>query len=111
MPIPNRYRTAEDDAPPPLPPPKFLPGMPLPDFRHERGPSLDSNCSWEGPRRGSEQERTGYGRESGAPGGGPLRFPHKDEGYHSLNSTVSFGYATADESPIPTVFLPPWRIC
>lgn len=92
MPIPHYRQTAEDIAPPPLPPPKYLPNMapPLPEFKHERGPSLDSNGSWDSPRQGVEQDRMSYGRETGMQGGLP-RMPPKDEGYHSLNSTVSFG--------------------
>ena len=98
MPIPNNRHTAEDDAPPPLPPPKFLPGMgpPPPEIKHERGQSLDSNGSWESPRHEPDRGRMSFGREAGPPGGA-LRFPHKDEGYSSLNSTVSFGYASSKE--------------
>ncbi|KAI0425349.1 hypothetical protein F5Y09DRAFT_335058 [Xylaria sp. FL1042] len=84
MSIPNNRRIAEDDAPPPLPPPRYLPGMGLPGPpNHDRIPSIDSNASWEGTRRDDE--------------GDPLRFRkqeisrshQRDEGYHSMNSTFS----------------------
>lgn len=108
MSIPSSGYTAEDLAPPPLPPPKFFPHMqpPPPDFKHERGRSFDSNGSWESPRRESVQERMGFGRESGPQGGLP-RFPPKDEGYHSLNSTVSVGYVPDDSSVLVTQSRPP----
>lgn len=93
MPIPSNHHTAEDVAPPPLPPPKFLPGMAPPplDTKHERGQSFDSNGSWDSPRQELDRSRLGFGREAGQHGA--PRFPHKDEGYSSLNSTISFGYA------------------
>ncbi|RYP57534.1 hypothetical protein DL769_009424 [Monosporascus sp. CRB-8-3] len=89
MPIPNNRHTTEDDVPPPLPPPRFPLGMaPPPAVKHERGLSFDSNGSWESPRQEPERDRQmGYSREAGAQGA--FRFPPKDEGYHSLNSTAS----------------------
>ncbi|KAI1076363.1 hypothetical protein F5B20DRAFT_322505 [Whalleya microplaca] len=84
MSIPNSHRLAEDDAPPPLPPPKFLPGMGLPESsRHDRVPSIDSNASWDSSRRDWER----FGRRDSEQGA--VRSIHRDEGYHSLNSTVS----------------------
>ncbi|KAI8634421.1 hypothetical protein F5Y19DRAFT_487830 [Xylariaceae sp. FL1651] len=88
MSIPNRGRIAEDDAPPPLPPPRFLPSMGLPGPpNHDRFPSIDSNASWEGPRRDSEGDQLRYRRQDGDRIMG--RPNQRDEGYHSLNSTVS----------------------
>ncbi|KAI0013163.1 hypothetical protein F4779DRAFT_625346 [Xylariaceae sp. FL0662B] len=84
MSIPNSHRLAEDDAPPPLPPPKFIPGMGLPEpSRHDRVPSIDSNASWDSSRRDWER----FGRRDSEQGA--VRLVPRDEGYHSLNSTVS----------------------
>ncbi|KAI0853947.1 hypothetical protein F5Y00DRAFT_63160 [Daldinia vernicosa] len=87
MPISNSRRLAEDDAPPPLPPPKYLPGLGQPaPTRHDRIPSIDSNASWDSTRQESEQDRPPYGRSDNDRGIGRS---HRDEGYHSLNSTIS----------------------
>ncbi|KAI6092921.1 hypothetical protein F4821DRAFT_113201 [Hypoxylon rubiginosum] len=87
MAITNHRRIAEDDAPPPLPPPKFLPGLAQPGtFRHDRIPSIDSDASWGSTRQELEHERPRYGRNDHDHG--PMR-PQRDEGYHSLNSTIS----------------------
>ncbi|KAI0406360.1 hypothetical protein F4802DRAFT_606327 [Xylaria palmicola] len=86
MSIPNSRRIAEDDAPPPLPPPKFLPGMGPPGPpNHDRIPSIDSNASYDSTRRDSDSDpflfrKQDYGR--------PLQ---RDEGYHSMNSNLSIG--------------------
>ncbi|KAI0479149.1 hypothetical protein GGR56DRAFT_665011 [Xylariaceae sp. FL0804] len=88
MSIPNQREPPEDEfAPPPLPPPRYpyamgLPGPP----RHDRIPSDHSNGSWDSPRRDSDIERSRLGREGHGPSS---RQPHRDEGYHSLTSTVS----------------------
>lgn len=94
MPISNSRRLAEDDAPPPLPPPKYLPGSVQPGtFRHDRIPSIDSNASWDSTRQELEHDRPRFGRNDHDHDHGPMR-PHRDEGYHSLNSTISsLGYA------------------
>ncbi|KAI0469258.1 hypothetical protein F4859DRAFT_505551 [Xylaria cf. heliscus] len=83
MSIPNNRRIAEDDAPPPLPPPRFLPGvLPGPPV-HDRVPSIDSNASWDGTRRDSENDHMMFRKQDfGRP-------HHRDEGYHSMNSTLS----------------------
>ncbi|XXG97263.1 hypothetical protein Hte_003559 [Hypoxylon texense] len=87
MPISNSRRIAEDDAPPPLPPPKYLPGLAQPGtFRHDRIPSIDSNASWDSTRQELEHDRPRFGRNDHDHG--PMR-PQRDEGYHSLNSTIS----------------------
>ncbi|KAI0025231.1 hypothetical protein F4780DRAFT_420830 [Xylariomycetidae sp. FL0641] len=86
--IPSSRHLAEDDAPPPLPPPRYAPIMGLPGPpRHDRIPSLDSSTSWDSLKRevGHEQPRLGR-RESDQGTSRPL---HRDEGYHSLNSTYS----------------------
>ncbi|KAI1339936.1 hypothetical protein F5Y15DRAFT_59644 [Xylariaceae sp. FL0016] len=86
MSIPNR-QLAEDAAPPPLPPPKFLPGMgPSAPPEHNRIPSIDSNGSWDSPKRDGRSERSGFGRHETDSGS---RRTHRDEGYHSLNSPYS----------------------
>ncbi|KAI1780935.1 hypothetical protein F4818DRAFT_20947 [Hypoxylon cercidicola] len=87
MPISNSRRLAEDDAPPPLPPPRFLPGLVQPGpVRHDRIPSIDSNASWDSTRQELEHDRPRFGKNDHDHG--PMR-PHRDEGYHSLNSTIS----------------------
>ncbi|KAI3323897.1 hypothetical protein HD806DRAFT_522432 [Xylariaceae sp. AK1471] len=87
MSIPNNRRIAEDDAPPPLPPPKFLPGMGPPGPpNHDRFPSIDSNASWEGMRRDSAGEQITFKRQDIDR---TIGRPQRDEGYHSLNSTFS----------------------
>ncbi|KAL7624092.1 hypothetical protein AAE478_005649 [Parahypoxylon ruwenzoriense] len=87
MSIPNSHRLAEDDAPPPLPPPKFIPGLGQPGpVRHDRIPSIDSNASWESSRQDLEHDRPRFGRSDSDH---PTIRPHRDEGYHSLNSTIS----------------------
>ncbi|KAI1442485.1 hypothetical protein F5Y02DRAFT_261092 [Annulohypoxylon stygium] len=88
MPISNRHRIAEDDAPPPLPPPKFIPGLgqPLQPTRHDRIPSIDSNASWDSTRQDPEHDRPRFGRTDNEHG---IVRPPRDEGYHSLNSTIS----------------------
>ncbi|KAI1411185.1 hypothetical protein F5Y13DRAFT_63930 [Hypoxylon sp. FL1857] len=88
MAISNRRRIAEDDAPPPLPPPKFIPGLGQPPRhdRHDRIPSIDSNASWDSTRQDLEHDRPRFGRSD--TDHGPIR-PQRDEGYHSLNSTIS----------------------
>ncbi|KAI0809552.1 hypothetical protein GGR55DRAFT_689320 [Xylaria sp. FL0064] len=84
MSIPNNRRIAEDDAPPPLPPPKYLPGMGLPGPpSHNRIPSIDSNASWEGARRDDESDPLRFRKQEFG------RSRHRDEGYHSMNSTFS----------------------
>lgn len=84
MSIPNNRRIAEDDAPPPLPPPKFLPGLGPPGpLNHDRFPSIDSNASWEGVRRDSESEQMRFRKQNVTP------LHHRDEGYHSMNSPFS----------------------
>lgn len=84
MSIPNNRRIAEDDAPPPLPPPKFLPGLGPPGpLNHDRFPSIDSNASWEGVRRDSESEQIRFGKQHVTP------LHQRDEGYHSMNSPFS----------------------
>ncbi|KAI2632127.1 hypothetical protein GGR54DRAFT_19392 [Hypoxylon sp. NC1633] len=80
MPISNNRRTADDDAPPPLPPPRFLPGQ------HDRIPSIDSSASWDSTRQELDHDRPRFGRTDS--GHGTIR-SHRDEGYHSLNSTIS----------------------
>ncbi|KAI0181559.1 hypothetical protein GGR52DRAFT_567779 [Hypoxylon sp. FL1284] len=96
MPISNSRRRAEDDAPPPLPPPKFLPGLAQPGpVRHDRIPSIDSNASWDSTRQDSEYDRPRFGMSDHDHG--PVR-PHRDEGYHSLNSTIS-SYGSQDALP------------
>ncbi|GAW15857.1 hypothetical protein ANO14919_052790 [Xylariales sp. No.14919] len=84
MSIPNNRRIAEDDAPPPLPPPKYLPGMGLPGPpNHDRIPSIDSNASWDSSRRDSESDHLRFRKQE-------VGRPHqRDEGYHSMNSTFS----------------------
>ncbi|KAI1812003.1 hypothetical protein GGS20DRAFT_56423 [Poronia punctata] len=98
--IPNLRRTADDDAPPPLPPPRYVPSMGLPGPpNHDRFPSIDSNASWD----------SGGGRDSGCD---PDLFKkhdidrtvgrphHRDEGYSSLNSTgASMGHSAQDSLP------------
>ncbi|KAI1129815.1 hypothetical protein F5Y10DRAFT_276479 [Nemania abortiva] len=84
MSIPNNRRIAEDDAPPPLPPPRFLPSMAPPGPpNHDRFPSIDSNASWESTRRDSESDHLRFRKQDI---GRPLQ---RDEGYHSMNSTLS----------------------
>lgn len=84
MSIPNTRRIAEDDAPPPLPPPRFLPGMGLPGPQnHDRFPSIDSPESWEGSRRDSDGDVIRFRKQEVA------RQLPRDEGYHSMNSTIS----------------------
>ncbi|KAI5863540.1 hypothetical protein GGS23DRAFT_538817 [Durotheca rogersii] len=85
--IPNLRRRAEDDAPPPLIPPKYIPGLEQPgSVRHDRIPSVDSNASWESSRHDLEHDRPRFGR---CDSDQPIVRPHRDEGYHSLNSTMS----------------------
>ncbi|OTB03462.1 hypothetical protein M426DRAFT_12609 [Hypoxylon sp. CI-4A] len=87
MPISNSRRLAEDDAPPPLPPPKFVPGLGQPQpARHDRIPSIDSNASWDSTRQESDLDRPRFGRADNDHG---IVRPPRDEGYHSLNSTIS----------------------
>ncbi|KAI0440395.1 hypothetical protein F4803DRAFT_471128 [Xylaria telfairii] len=84
MSIPNNRRIAEDDAPPPLPPPRFLPGVAPPGPPvHDRVPSIDSNASWDSVRRDSENDHMRFRKQE-------FGRPHqRDEGYHSMNSTLS----------------------
>ncbi|KAI0385621.1 hypothetical protein F5Y04DRAFT_188964 [Hypomontagnella monticulosa] len=89
MPINNRHRIAEDDAPPPLPPPRHLPGTGPPEpARHDRIPSIDSNASWDSNRQELEYDQPSFRRVEHDRG---IVRPHRerDEGYHSLNSTIS----------------------
>ncbi|KAI1506355.1 hypothetical protein F5X99DRAFT_462 [Biscogniauxia marginata] len=88
MSIPNNRHLAEDDAPPPLPPPKYVPisGLAGPPS-HDRIPSIDSNASWDSPRRDVENDGSRLSRIENDQGF--MRRQHRDEGYHSLNSTVS----------------------
>ncbi|KAI0161586.1 hypothetical protein GGR57DRAFT_362766 [Xylariaceae sp. FL1272] len=83
MSIPNQRRLAEDDAPPPLPPPRFLAGM-GPGVNHDRFPSIDSNASFDSFRRESDGDQLRFKRQDVRP-----RPQHRDEGYHSLASTIS----------------------
>ncbi|KAI8948482.1 hypothetical protein F4801DRAFT_591793 [Xylaria longipes] len=63
MSIPNNRRIAEDDAPPPLPPPRFVPSMAPPGPQvHDRVPSIDSNAGWDSARRDSESDRMRFGK-------------------------------------------------
>ncbi|KAH9907840.1 hypothetical protein F4778DRAFT_450038 [Xylariomycetidae sp. FL2044] len=92
MSIPNHRQRAEDEAPPPLPPPKHIPGMgapppPPPPHSHDRIPSIDSNEGWDSSRRGFLHDRSSLDRRGSDLG--MVRSQHKDEGYHSLNSTIS----------------------
>lgn len=83
MSIPNNRRIAEDDAPPPLPPPRFLPGIAPGPPVHDRVPSIDSNASWDSVRRDSENDHMRFRKQE-------FGRPHqRDEGYHSMNSTLS----------------------
>ncbi|KAI0451872.1 hypothetical protein F5B21DRAFT_516406 [Xylaria acuta] len=64
MSIPNNRRIAEDDAPPPLPPPRFLPGMAPPGPPvHDRVASIDSNASWDSTRRDSENDHMRFRKQ------------------------------------------------
>ncbi|KAI0393560.1 hypothetical protein F5Y17DRAFT_466827 [Xylariaceae sp. FL0594] len=88
MSIPNHRRVADDDAPPPLPPPRFLPGMgPTGPPGHDHFPPSDSYASWNSSGRDSGCEpglfrKLDSDRRYGRPS-------HKDEGYHSLTSIFS----------------------
>ncbi|GAP88586.1 putative C2H2 finger domain-containing protein [Rosellinia necatrix] len=83
MSIPNNRRIAEDDAPPPLPPPRFVPGVGPPGPQtHDRFPSIDSNASWEGSMRDSGGDHLQFRKQD-------VRRPQRDEGYHSMASTLS----------------------
>ncbi|CAJ2511693.1 Uu.00g073180.m01.CDS01 [Anthostomella pinea] len=88
MSIPNNRHLAEDDAPPPLPPPRYVPimGFPGPP-RHDRIPSIDSSGSWDSPKRDAEVDRPRFGNQENEQRA--ARPNHRDEGYHSLNSTIS----------------------
>ncbi|KAI2642341.1 hypothetical protein GGS21DRAFT_301160 [Xylaria nigripes] len=88
MSIPNNRRIAEDDAPPPLPPPRYLPGtVPSVPPGQDHFSSFDSHASWESMRRDGESDLARFTKQGGDRTAGR---PHqRDEGYHSLNSTVS----------------------
>lgn len=88
MSIPNNRRIAEDDAPPPLPPPRFLPSMAPPGPpNHDRFPSIDSNASWDGARRDVESDQIRFKKQE------VIRPHQRDEGYHSMSSNLSsIGY-------------------
>jgi hypothetical protein len=88
MSIPNNRRIAEDDAPPPLPPPRFLPSMAPPaPLHHDRFPSIDSNAGWDSARRDSESDHIRFRKQE------VIRPHQRDEGYHSMNSNLSsIGY-------------------
>ncbi|KAI1174560.1 hypothetical protein F4777DRAFT_589137 [Nemania sp. FL0916] len=84
MSIPSNRRTAEDDVPPPLPPPRFLPTMMPPGpLNHDRFPSIDSNASGDGARRDSESDPARFRKQDVG------RLHQRDEGYHSMHSTLS----------------------
>ncbi|KAI0874233.1 hypothetical protein GGS24DRAFT_490162 [Hypoxylon argillaceum] len=84
MSIPNNRRIAEDDAPPPLPPPRFLPSMAPPGPpNHDRFPSIDSNASWDGARRDVESDQIRFKKQE------VIRPHQRDEGYHSMSSNLS----------------------
>ncbi|KAI1820116.1 hypothetical protein F4861DRAFT_533911 [Xylaria intraflava] len=94
MSIPNNRRIAEDDAPPPLPPPRYLPGAgppgppaPLGPSSHDHFSSLDSHASWDSMRRDGDSDQLRFMKQSTDRTIGRLH--QRDEGYHSLNSTVS----------------------
>lgn len=101
MSIPESRQSIEDDhAPPPLPPPRFVPlGGPPPHAypeslnRHSRNPSGGSwkteASSFGSPRRSLERERPDNRRRTSD----RTIKPERDEGYHSFdtNGYVSIG--------------------
>ncbi|KAI0513094.1 hypothetical protein F5B22DRAFT_637265 [Xylaria bambusicola] len=91
MSIPNSHRNVEDDAPPPLPPPRFIPGFAPPGPpSHDRIPSIDSTASWDS-RRDSDSDHLRFRKKE-------VRPHQRDEGYHSMNSTFS-SIGTQDSFP------------
>ncbi|KAI1438948.1 hypothetical protein GGR50DRAFT_685030 [Xylaria sp. CBS 124048] len=88
MSIPNNRRLAEDDAPPPLPPPRYVPGTgPSGPPKPENFSPYDSNAGWGSMRRDGESDQSWFRKQSTDRSVGR---PHqRDEGYYSLNSTVS----------------------
>jgi hypothetical protein len=91
MSIRNRPSLEDDIAPPPLPPPRYVPVDPPFEFsqpsfanRHNRDLSGDSQASSYGSVPHSpEPERPGFRRHASG-----KTIKPEDEGYHSLASTL-----------------------
>lgn len=89
MSIPNRPRTENEIAPPPLPPPRYVPvdGPPLDSSRqpprdHFEGSFKLGSRGFESPGHSLDIDGPNYMRRESVKS-------IKDEGYHSLASTVN----------------------
>ncbi|KAH7040185.1 uncharacterized protein B0I36DRAFT_370979 [Microdochium trichocladiopsis] len=100
MSIPSRSIPEDDVAPPPLPPPRFLPELNSQfEPRHQHTSSLDSRSSWDSPGHSPDQDRPRFERKNSDTA--TIRPVQKDEGYHSLNSTSSVG----SQHSLPRLFM------
>lgn len=101
MSIPGRPLSEDLRAPPPLPPPRYLPELNSSfEPRHQHTSSLDSRGSWDSPSHSPDQDRPRFERKNSD--AGTIRPMQKDEGYHSLNSTTS---STGSQPSLPRLFM------